>query len=206
MSNDITGLALNLPDGVDEVELHGLVCGLACGAPEEAPQQRLRTLADLLADESPAATMLHAALRELGQDGALDAVDPAVLPLLEFIAGTEAILASEDLSFAPLLPEDDARLQQRLGDLAQWCNDFLAGYGAVAGERPLSPEAGEVLTDLIKIAEVRPPAEQDSGLDGADLEAAEADYMEVLEYVRVAVMSLRWSVTPQAQEQPEAPD
>jgi uncharacterized protein len=60
------------------------------------------------------------------------------VPLLEFIAGTEALLAGEDLDFTPLVPEDEARLSLRLGELAQWCNGFLAGYGAVAGDRPLS--------------------------------------------------------------------
>jgi uncharacterized protein YgfB (UPF0149 family) len=63
MSNDITGLALNLPDGVDEAELHGLICGLACGAPQDPPQQRLRTLADLLGPESPATPVLQEASR-----------------------------------------------------------------------------------------------------------------------------------------------
>jgi uncharacterized protein YgfB (UPF0149 family) len=58
-----------------------------------------------------------------------------------------------------------------------------------------------VLTDLIKIAEVRPPVADAEGpgqapdVDDDQAEGAEADYMEILEYVRVAVMTLRWSVT-----------
>ena len=81
-----------------------------------------------------------------------------------------------------LLPGDDAPLAERAKALGQWCQGFLDGFGMVVGNAPLSAEAMEVLQDLSAIAQVQ------SGLE--ESEDGESDYMEVMEYLRVAPLLL----------------
>ena len=68
-------------------------------------------------------------------------------------AETADALVQGLMEFEPLLPEDDAPLEQRVAALAGWCTGFLYGFGAgrpLAGE--LSPEVTEMLRDFAEIA------------------------------------------------------
>ena len=76
----------------------------------------------------------------------------------------------------------EAPLAERAKALGQWCQGFLDGFGMVVGNAPLSAEAMEVLQDLSAIAQVQ------SGLE--ESEDGESDYMEVMEYLRVAPLLL----------------
>jgi uncharacterized protein len=165
---DLHSLAVELPDGIDVVGLHGLVCGLACGEPGMDLEMRLRTLVDLLARElEPSA--LEAA--ELAAEGTLG----------RFVAAAEAELDAADLGFMPLLPDDDEALGDRLQALSDWCGGFLAGFDAVADAGEQSDEVRETLEDIGQLAKVDP---------GSGDHGREQDFAEVVEYLRVAIVLL----------------
>lgn len=84
-----------------------------------------------------------------------------------------------------MLPDDDNLLSERARALSEWCHGFLSGFGSVdhQGKRDISEEAEEMLQDLANIVQIQVDDEEDEP-------SAEADYMEVTEYVRVVVSSL----------------
>ena len=118
------------------------------------------------------------------------------------------------MEFEPLLPDEDAPLEQRVAALSAWCTGFLYGFGAgrpLTGE--LSPEVDEMLRDFAEIARAevggtgsgalsfRDPAadaddEQGDAYEAVDEEAPalgaetveenEAAFAELVEYVRAA--------------------
>ena len=81
-----------------------------------------------------------------------------------------------------MLPDDEQPLLQRAQAMGQWCQGFLTGFGLTAGDRALSGEAVEVLEDLASIAQVEEALEES--------EDGESDFMEVMEYLRVAPLLL----------------
>ncbi len=84
-----------------------------------------------------------------------------------------------------MLPDDDYLLSERARALSEWCHGFLSGFGSVdrKGQEEMSEEAREMLHDLASIVQIQAEDEEDEP-------SAEADYMEVTEYVRVVVSSL----------------
>ncbi len=58
----------------------------------------------------------------------------------------------------------------------------MTGFGLNAGGKDLSDEAKEVLQDLVAISQVQEALEES--------EDGESDYMEVMEYLRVAPLLL----------------
>ena len=146
---------------VSPAELHGLLLGRSCaGAGFE--------IDPWLVD---AAELLGAAPQ--------DNVRQALIGLQEMVK-TE--LCGSDVTVVLLLPGDDAPLQERASALGQWCQGFLGGFGLTARDTALSAEAMEVLQDLSAIALVQ------TALD--ESEDGENDYMEVMEYLRVAPLLL----------------
>ncbi len=103
----------------------------------------------------------------------------ALIGLQEMVKGE---LTSNDVTVVLLLPNDDAALSERAVALGQWCQGFLGGFGLTARDRALSAEAMEVLQDLSAIAQVQNALEES--------EDGETDYMEVMEYLRVAPLLL----------------
>lgn len=144
-------------------ECHGLLCGMLCGVEEEAPQ---RWLEEVLGPE-----------QRLGQ-GRNECRDA----LLRVLTDTVRTLCSGQCDFSPLLPDDDTGLGVRSEALAAWCSGFLYGLGS-AGEdiqARLSKDALEVLSDFSEVTRLRTDAEES--------ESSEADYSEIVEYMRVGVM------------------
>jgi yecA family protein len=75
--------------------------------------------------------------------------------------------------FAPLLPDDNDSAPSRAAALAHWCEGFLHGLVSIDhGEALKQRLAKEPLADIIR--------------DMLQLEANEAAYAEIVEYVRVA--------------------
>lgn len=146
---------------VSPAELHGLLLGRSCAGADFAVDPWLADAADLLGE------MPEGSVRQ------------ALIGLQEMVKGE---LAGEDFVIVLLLPSDDAPLAERAQALGQWCQSFLAGFGLVAGDRALSAEAMEVLQDMAAIAQVQGALE--------DSEDGESDYMEVMEYLRVAPLLL----------------
>ncbi len=146
---------------VSPAELHGLLLGRSCaGAGFEVDPW--------LAD---AAELLGAAPQ--------DNVRQALIGLQEMVKGE---LTGDDMAVVLLLPSDEAPLADRAVALGQWCQGFLGGFGLTARDAALSGEAVEVLQDLAAIAHVQSALEES--------EDGESDYMEVMEYLRVAPLLL----------------
>lgn len=146
---------------VSPAELHGLLLGRSCAGAGFEADSWLVDAAELLEGEPQ------------------DNVRNALIGLQEMVKGE---LTSDDMTVVLLLPSDDAPLTERAIALGQWCQGFLAGFGLTYRANALSAEATEVLQDLAAIAQVQDALEESD--DG------ESDYMEVMEYLRVAPLLL----------------
>lgn len=147
-------------------EVHGVLCGLLCAGCKEAQSLWLKELftsresADLLVGEC------RASLEQLYGETAEEMDGPG-------------------LGFTPFFPDENQPLRVRAAAVSDWCQGFLYGVGlaGVAIESELSDGVREALKDLSEI----------SRLDLDDLvesEEAEADLMEVSEFLWVAAMLL----------------
>lgn len=99
-------------------------------------------------------------------------------------AVTLATLKAADMSFQPLLPDDDYSLDQRLQALSAWIRGFLEGMALVAGSALGSApeEIRELIEDLVAISQVS-EAEDDS-------EESEQQLTEITEYVRLGALAV----------------
>jgi uncharacterized protein len=102
-------------------------------------------------------------------------------PLADLYEQSAAVLAAPDMEFDPLLPDDDASLDERVDALSAWCQGFLYGFGSAGTGRPSpSGEVTEVLADFAEISR--------GGSVGMDPTEIEEDaYMELVEFLRVGV-------------------
>jgi hypothetical protein len=146
---------------VSPAELHGLLLGRSCAGAGFDVDAWLVDATELLGGAPQ------------------DNVRQALIGLQEMVKGE---LTGDDVAVVLLLPSDDAPLGERAAALGQWCQGFLGGFGLSAGDKALSAEAMEVLQDLSAIAQVQNALE--------DSEDGENDYMEVMEYLRVAPLLL----------------
>ena len=146
---------------VSPAELHGLLLGRSCAGAGFDAGEWLVDAAELLGSAPQ------------------DTVRQALLGLQEMVKGE---LCGEDVAVVLLLPDDNAPLAERAVALGQWCQGFLGGFGLTAREGALSSEAMEVLQDLSAISQVQSALEES--------EDGENDYMEVMEYLRVAPLLL----------------
>jgi uncharacterized protein YgfB (UPF0149 family) len=152
-------------------ELHGGVSGALCAG---GPAAAERWLDGLFADHDAGnlATM-RGTLRELVQS-------------------TWLTLGGRELSFEPLLPDEDAPLEDQVQALALWCHGFLDGLGTNApdlakpgarteGEGRAAGEVAEILADFAEIS--RAGVGED---DEADRDQAGFALAEIKEYARVS--------------------
>ena len=146
---------------VSPAELHGLLLGRSCAGAGFDAEGWLADAAQLLEVEPS------------------DNVRNALIGLQEMVKGE---LTSDDITVVLLLPGDDLPLTDRAAALGQWCQGFISGFGLNAGGKELSTEAKEVLQDLVAISQVQDALEES--------EDGENDYMEVMEYLRVAPLLL----------------
>ncbi|MEO6075408.1 MAG: UPF0149 family protein [Dokdonella sp.] len=148
--------------GVDASDLHGSLTGFLCAGGKTTST---RWLTDLALDDE--------------QVGA----ETDVFEQLH--ADIAAALDDPGLGFEPLLPSDGAPLEQRADALVAWCRGFLGGIGlADAADRvsSLDDDSQEMLRDLGQIAA--------SNLEFAGGEEDEQSLAELVEYIRVAVLTL----------------
>lgn len=157
------GLGRGSADG-GASEAHGSLCGLLCAGAADLPEAWIR---DTLADAG---------------DYHFGGNDDARTALEALHAGTVEALDGGALDFQLLLPDDAAPLAERAAALASWCNAFLYGL-SVRGLRPmqeLPDELREILADFSEIGRAG-VAEEETQEEG------ESAYVELVEYVRVAV-------------------
>lgn len=178
---DLTALALNAASQLPVAELHGAVCGLAACHGDDVPIEDLVGLlgVDALSDEAS---------------------------VQAFVSAAAADLAAEDMSFMPLLPEDDVALADRLEALGQWCGSFLAGLAAGLARRGIGTledcpdEVKEIVRDFAAIAQVDAAASPD---DQPNQQAAETDYAELQEFVKVGALLISSTL---AEDEPHEPN
>ncbi|MBF0676749.1 MULTISPECIES: YecA/YgfB family protein [unclassified Pseudomonas] len=154
-------LLANAGHPVSPAELHGVLLGRSCAGAGFDPEPWLADAQEVLGDAPQ------------------DTVRQALIGLQEMV---KAELGSGDFTVVLLLPGDEAPLEERALALGQWCQGFLSGFGLTVRDSALSTEATEVLQDLAAIAQVQSALE--------DSEDGESDYMEVMEYLRVAPLLL----------------
>ena len=168
--HDDIDLALeDLGAAIGAAELHGLLTGLAC-AGTQLPAAQLRSLLDTELD--------------------LDTDEATFRDLRAVDATLRSQLADDELGFEMLLPDDDRPLVERVRGMAQWCVGFLAGFGTGTGGRPERELPEDVRGLLATIAEFTRADIGDDGEEGGDEDAAERDYMELVEYLRVAALTI----------------
>jgi len=145
-------------------ELHGGVCGALCAGGAPAAE---RWLTDCLDD------------LDLGMATVVDALD-------ELVSSSSRMLGDAELAFEPLLPGDDAPLEEQVQALALWCHGFLGGLGATApnAARNLAEGAalGEILGDFAEISRAGLSENEAAGEGQPDFALA-----EIQEFVRVGV-------------------
>lgn len=154
-------------------ELHGGLCGALCAG---GPTAAERWLDDFLADHE---ARNAAGVRAVGRD-------------LERAAWQA--LADGELAFEPLLPGDDAPLEEQVQALAHWCHGFLNGLGATAPDlvgRNLKPTAKAAAAASAEVAEILGDFSEISraGIDeedAADRDRADFALAELKEYARVS--------------------
>lgn len=109
----------------------------------------------------------------------------------QFVELSLDAFTAQDMSFVPLVPDDDQLLELRLKGLAEWCAGYLSGFGAAVseGRDALPPDVQEILRDFASI----------SGLDEAveGDEQDEASFAEIYEYVRVASVLTMTLMSPE---------
>ena len=89
---------------------------------------------------------------------------------------------TEEFSFDLLLPDDDAPLQEQVESLRCWCQGFLFGVGYAHTNADWPGDSAEVMRDMIELTKI------DSDVDGEEDEEA---FIEIHEYVRAAVLTVR---------------
>lgn len=181
-------------------ELQGYLCGLLCGGRKLESDAWIDD-ARIFLDLEMQAAGLDVELGENADDEASDGASNAETSsttldeftrdlLVELHKITSTQLSDDNYSFTPLLPEDATSLARRTEELGAWCQGFLHGVGAsgMKGDRALSPEAAEAVRDLAEISQV----DADFGENAsAETEENEVHFVELVEYVRAAVLTFR---------------
>ena len=171
-------LLLNIGAVHSPSELQGMLCGLMCG--NAAPQSE-----EWLAVAQSFLDIDHVELQ--GEQSEM---------LMGMYADTRALMDDVNFSFSPLLPDDHATIERRTLELGAWCQGFLHGLGlsGLSGEKQLSPDAADALRDLAQISQVR--ADEEDAID-----ENEAYWQELVEYVKVAVLTIYTEITQRHNEE-----
>ncbi|MBF0218496.1 MAG: UPF0149 family protein [Gammaproteobacteria bacterium] len=118
----------------------------------------------------------------------------AIPPLLLEMRTIDSDLADPLLVFTPLLPADDQPLWLRMQGLALWCQGFTLGLCGDAAFRldSLTAASREMVNDLLDISRLEATTlTTDEDGDGERDEEDEQALQEIIEYVRIGVLSLR---------------
>jgi yecA family protein len=142
-------------------ELQGLLCGKLCGGVQLSEINWLLDAVEFL--------------------DFTQAPDEAVRDLLSRLFQATRAQLQDGFGLQLMLPDDDSDIAERVAALSQWCHGFLTGFGSAGAKTDLSEEARDALQDLAALVQVSVEDDDDE---------SEADYMEVIEYVRIAAVAL----------------
>ncbi len=143
-------------------ELHGGLCGTICVGGMAAAQRWLE---------------------ECLEDWELDEGDAVGTALRDLELTAWRSLSSGEMSFEPLLPDEDQPLDSQIRALALWCHGFLTGLGFGGLKSAPTGEHADAVNEITKdFAEISRAALADDEDEDADAGFALA---ELKEYVRV---------------------
>ena len=150
-------------------ELHGLLIGRLSGGER------------LSADEWLKVVVEHMGLEQLQQN---DSSERALTNLVDLYSTNLQQLESMEMSFSLVLPDDEFILTQRVEALGFWVRGFLEGLALAAkGQLGTSEQdIQELLRDLVAISQIDDQAD--------DSEGAEKEINEIIEYVRVGIVTI----------------
>jgi len=95
-----------------------------------------------------------------------------------FILSVLKNIEDPDFIFIPILPEEGIPLSERLNALGEWCGNYVSGFAeGLRKDFRLTDDASEALEDLSSIAKISLEFDENG----------ERDYVELIEYIRVAV-------------------
>lgn len=152
---------------LDAAELHGLMTGI------------FTTTHNLKAS----IIGLHNVIPE--PDAADDVIQNGIKTLETLCATTALQLEDHEFDFHLLLPSDDAPLTVRTEAVGLWCQGFVSGLGEGGLSLPTqdATELTEIIHDLTAISQI-------DTSEIAESEEEEVAYHELVEYVRVVVMTV----------------
>jgi len=110
----------------------------------------------------------------------------SVIEQLHYVTAQQLLCEDEQaFSFQLLLPDETTALSVRSKALAQWCEGFLVGLGegGLTAEQVKKEAIKEMLHDIAEIAKL-------DSKKNAQNEDAEFDFIEVMEYVKVSVLTI----------------
>lgn len=177
---DITSALGDIGVPLSVAETHGLSCGLLCTLSSSAAKARWFTELLDAAELDPGSLAPHA---------------ERIKRLDAWFVATQEQLDAPELVFEPALPSDDVAIGLRIDALGDYCAGFTYGVGlgvAAHGNRQLPADTRELLEDFQAIDGV----ERGAAPAGDNDASTEADYLELVEYVRVGVLLILEELKP----------
>ena len=168
--DEIADQLFNAGQTLNPSELHGVLVGLMGAGFDPDDEHHLeQTLASV---EKAVGMQLQGEL--------VDIVSRLNLATLSAIVDT-------DYAFRVLLPDDDDPIEQRLRSFSNWVTGFISGYTEgmtvrQAAGLAIQAEVADVLKDFASIAQVE--------TDQVETEEAERQLEELIDYVRLATISI----------------
>ncbi|MCH1446627.1 MAG: UPF0149 family protein [Gammaproteobacteria bacterium] len=168
--DEIADQLFNAGQTLNPSELHGVLVGLMGAGFDPDDEHHLeQTLASV---EKAVGMQLQGEL--------VDIVSRLNLATLSAIVDT-------DYAFHVFLPDDDDPIEQRLRSFSNWVTGFISGYTEgmtvrQAAGLAIQPEVADVLKDFASIAQVE--------TDQVETEEAERQLEELVDYVRLATISI----------------
>jgi yecA family protein len=132
-------------------------------------------------------------IKKLLQEAGVKKIKESLLKTLhEMYLATENGLNSSGFEFELCLPDDDQDIPFRAAMVAQWAEGFLYGFGLSERDmKKASTEVKEFIEDLQEIARL------DAGaLADEESSEAEADLMEIIEFIRMGVLMVNEELNP----------
>lgn len=93
-------------------------------------------------------------------------------------------LASAELTFKPLLPDDEDPLSERLEAIGDWSSGFLAGFGSSGhtDEKTFPEDITAAIKDLTEISKIDIEVDDEIGFE------EETAYLELVEYLKTVAL------------------
>lgn len=156
------------------IECHGTLVGLLCAR-----------------EELPADEWIQRAMPGLKADSGDLLAKDAIKVLAGLYETSKRQLTDPVLDFHPLLPGEEAPLEERIEALGEWCQGFLMGLtiGEVNDLKALPADSAEVVHDLAELGSI-------TSYELAGEEEDELAYAELLEYVRTGVLLINEELNP----------